>query len=64
MIFKCDRHSAGRDFTIQTSIVFVISAIAGSISGTITEVIGYSGLFVLCVGLTLFNLVLISKLEV
>ena len=60
----CDRNCAGRDFTIQTSIVFVSSAIAGSISGRIAEAIGYSGLFILSAVLTLFNLVLISKLKV
>ncbi len=60
---KSDRDSAGRDFTIQTSIAFVSSAIAGSISGTITEAIGYSGLFILSAVLTLLNLVLISKLK-
>lgn len=60
----CDRNCAGRDFTIQTSIVFVSSAIAGSVSGWVAEAIGYSGLFILSAVLTLFNLVLISKLKV
>lgn len=60
----CDPDSAGRDFTIQTSIAFVSSAIAGSVSGTITEAIGYSGLFILSTVLILLNLVLISKLKV
>lgn len=60
----CDRNCAGRDFTIQTSIVFVSSAIAGSVSGWVAEAIGYSGLFILSAVLTLFNLVLISKLRV
>jgi MFS transporter, PAT family, beta-lactamase induction signal transducer AmpG len=55
----CDPNNAGRDFTIQTSIAFVSSAIAGSVSGTITEVIGYSGLFILSTVLILLNLVLI-----
>lgn len=59
-----DRDNAGRDFTIQTSIVFVSSAIAGSISGTIAEAIGYSGLFILCAVLTLLNLILVSNLKV
>lgn len=60
----CHPDSAGRDFTIQTSIVFVSSAIAGSISGTIAEAIGYSGLFILSAVLTLLNLILVSKLKV
>jgi predicted MFS family arabinose efflux permease len=60
----CDPNSAGRDFTIQTSITFVSSAIAGSVSGTITEAIGYSGLFILSTVLTLLNLILIAKLKV
>jgi MFS transporter, PAT family, beta-lactamase induction signal transducer AmpG len=60
----CDPQSAGRDFTIQTSITFVSSAIAGSVSGTITEAIGYSGLFILSTVLTLLNLILITKLKV
>ena len=59
-----DRDSAGRDFTIQTSIVFISSAIAGSVSGTIAEAIGYSGLFILSAVLTLLNLVLVFKLQV
>jgi len=59
-----DRNNAGRDFTIQTSIVFISSAIAGSVSGSIAEAIGYSGLFILSAVLTLLNLVLISKLKV
>ena len=61
---KSSADSAGRDFTIQTSIAFISSAIAGSFSGTIAEAIGYSGLFVLCAGLTLGNLLLISRLKV
>ncbi|PSB09516.1 MFS transporter [Pleurocapsa sp. CCALA 161] len=61
---KSSADSAGRDFTIRTSIAFISSAIAGSFSGTIAEAVGYSGLFVLCVGLTLGNLLLISRLKV
>ncbi|WP_156114121.1 MFS transporter [Myxosarcina sp. GI1] len=60
---KSDRDSAGRDFTIQTSLVFVSSTLAGSVSGAIAETIGYSGLFVLSAGLTLLNLSLILKLK-
>jgi len=60
----CDCSSAGRDFTIQTSIAFISSAIAGSLSGTITEAVGYSGLFILSVVLTMLNLILISKLKI
>ncbi|MEM8675386.1 MAG: MFS transporter [Cyanobacteria bacterium P01_G01_bin.67] len=60
----CNPNSAGKDFTIQTSIAFISSAIAGSVSGTITEAIGYSGLFILSTVLTLLNLTLISRLKV
>ena len=59
----CDRDSAGRDFTIQTSIAFVWSIIAGSVSGWVAEAIGYSGLFIFSAVLTLLNLVLISKMS-
>ncbi|VEP15898.1 Arabinose efflux permease family protein (fragment) [Hyella patelloides LEGE 07179] len=61
---RSDPNSPGRDFTIQTSIAFISSVIAGSISGSITEAVGYSGLFILSVVLTLLNLVLIFKLKV
>ena len=60
----CDRDSAGRDFTIQTSIVFISSAVAGSVSGWVAEAIGYSGLFVLSAAFALLNLALISKLKI
>ncbi|MGD1921108.1 MAG: hypothetical protein ACFCAD_20830 [Pleurocapsa sp.] len=60
----CDRDYAGRDFTIQTSIAFICSTIAGSLSGIIAEAIGYGGLFILSAVLTLLNLVLIYQLKI
>lgn len=60
----CDRNYAGRDFTIQTSIAFISSTIAGSVSGIIAEAIGYEGLFILSAVLTLLNLALIYRLKI
>jgi PAT family beta-lactamase induction signal transducer AmpG len=53
--------TAGFDYTLQVSIVFIGSLIAGSMSGFIAGAIGYQGAFAISVGITLVGVAVIAK---
>lgn len=52
--------TAGFDYTLQISIVFVGSLLAGGMSGFITKAIGYQGVFLSSAALVLVSLVIIA----
>ena len=53
--------TAGFDYTLQVSIVFVGSLIVGGLSGFMAEAIGYQGTFAISVAIALVSVVVIGK---
>lgn len=54
--------TAGFDYTLQVSIVFIGSLLAGSISGFIAKAIGYQGAFALSGAIALVSVAVIVKI--
>ncbi|MCU0532944.1 MAG: hypothetical protein MUD14_03485 [Hydrococcus sp. Prado102] len=52
--------TAGFDFTLQVSIVFIGSLLAGAMSGFIATPVGYQGAFAISVALSLIGVALVS----
>ncbi|NER27104.1 MAG: MFS transporter [Symploca sp. SIO1C4] len=61
MMDKSRVGTSGFDYTLQVTIVFVGSLIAGGISGFIAEAIGYLGVFVIAVAIVLVSVAIIAK---
>ncbi|NEP57134.1 MAG: MFS transporter [Symploca sp. SIO2G7] len=53
--------TAGFDYTLQVSIVFVGSLIVGGLSGFMAEAIGYQGTFAISVAIALVSVAVIGK---
>lgn len=60
MMDKSRLGTAGFDYTLQISIVFVGSLLAGAMSGLIANAIGYQGVFVISVVIVLISLIIIT----
>lgn len=52
--------TAGFDYTLQISIVFVGSLIAGGLSGFIAKAIGYQGVFAISVAITVVSVIIVA----
>jgi MFS family permease len=52
---------AGFDYTLQVSLVFVGSLIAGGMSGFIAEAIGYRGAFAVSAAIALASVIIVAK---
>ncbi len=61
MMDKSRLGTAGFDYTLQVSIVFVGSLIAGALSGFIAKAIGYQGVFAFSVAIALVSVAVIFK---
>ncbi|MBP5971284.1 MFS transporter [Brasilonema sp. CT11] len=61
MMDKSRLGTAGFDYTLQVSIVFVGSLIAGGISGFVAKAIGYQGVFALSAAIALVSVAVIIK---
>jgi MFS family permease len=55
--------NAGFDYTLQVTIIFIGSMMAGSFSGFIAEAFGYLGAFVIAVLLCLVGVLLVTTLD-
>ncbi|MEC4883512.1 MAG: MFS transporter [Scytonema sp. PMC 1070.18] len=53
--------TAGFDYTLQVSIIFVGSLIAGGVSGFIAKAMGYQGAFLFSVAIALLGVVVVVK---
>ncbi|MBO3457404.1 MFS transporter [Aetokthonos hydrillicola Thurmond2011] len=62
MMDKSRLGTAGFDYTLQVSIVFIGSLIAGGMSGFIAKAIGYQGVFVLSVAIALASVAVIATI--
>ena len=56
--------NAGFDYTLQVTIIFIGSLLAGSFSGYIAQAFGYLGVFAIAAGLSLLGVLLVSILFV
>lgn len=54
--------NAGFDYTLQVTIIFVGSLLAGSLSGFIAEIVGYSGAFAIAACLSFLGVLLVMIL--
>lgn len=61
MMDKSRLETAGFDYTLQVSIVFVGSLLVGGISGFIAKPLGYQAAFVISVAISLVSVAVISK---
>ncbi|WP_181280579.1 MFS transporter [Aphanothece hegewaldii] len=61
MMDKSRLLTAGFDYTLQISLVFVGSLTAGAISGFIANAIGYQGAFLISATLVLLSIVIIAR---
>jgi MFS transporter, PAT family, beta-lactamase induction signal transducer AmpG len=55
--------NAGFDYTLQVTIIFIGSMLAGSFSGFIAKACGYFGAFAIAASLSLFGVVLVTTLD-
>jgi predicted MFS family arabinose efflux permease len=61
MMDQSELATAGTDYTIQTSVVFLGGFSAAALSGVIAQAIGYQGVFAISVAITLVSVVTIAK---
>ncbi len=61
MMDKSRLETAGFDYTLQVTLVFVGSLFVGSLSGFVTEAIGYRGTFMLSTVIGLITVVFIHQ---
>ena len=54
--------NAGFDYTLQITIIFVGSLLAGSLSGFLAEYLGYLGVFAIASLLSLMGVLLVALL--
>ncbi len=64
MMDKSRAQSAGSDFTLQTTIVFIGSYLTGTVSGYVAAAIGYRGVFALACAISLVSAVIIAKTDI
>lgn len=61
MMDNARTETAGTDYTLQTTILFIGSLIAAGVSGFLTTEMGYGGVFAMGGALTLINTVVVAK---
>lgn len=61
MMDQTRSETAGTDYTLQGTILFIGSSIAAGISGFIVAVVGYGGVFILSGGITILNAIAALK---
>ncbi|MEO1349765.1 MAG: MFS transporter [Cyanobacteria bacterium J06635_15] len=62
MMDKSDAATAGTDYTVQSSVVYISGIIGGTCSGLIADAVGYRGVFAVALGLALLTVLAISQL--
>jgi MFS family permease len=61
MMDQSELATAGTDYTIQTSVVFLGGFSAAALSGVIAEAIGYQGVFALSIAISFISVVAIAR---
>lgn len=61
MMDKSELETAGTDYTVQTSVIYLGGIVPAAISGVIAEVIGYQGVFAISITLFLVSIALIAR---
>ncbi len=56
MMYHCRPHYEATDYTLQASLLVLLTIIASSLSGFVAHALGYTAFFLLCAGLTLGGL--------
>lgn len=62
MMDNSDVHTAGTDYTVQSSVVYISGIIGGTCSGLIAEATSYLGVFTVALGFTLITVLAINQL--
>ncbi|MEH2080296.1 MAG: MFS transporter [Nostoc sp.] len=62
MMDKSELSTAATDYTLQTSILYFGGIIASILSGFITKVLGYTGLFAFCIFIGLVSVTVIARI--
>ncbi|MEM1242451.1 MAG: hypothetical protein AAGI45_21685, partial [Cyanobacteria bacterium P01_H01_bin.26] len=55
--------TAGTDYTLQATILFVGSLVSAGISGFLATSIGYGGVFIISGAITLVNAMIVAKVD-
>lgn len=61
MMDNSDVATAGTDYTVQSSVVYISGILGATCSGVIAETTGYQGVFAVALGFTLVTLLTISQ---
>lgn len=61
MMDNSQKETAGTDFTMQAALIYLSGLAASALSGILAEAIGYAGVFLLSVALSLLSIALIAK---
>lgn len=64
MLEKSELATAGTDYTIQTSLIYLSAILSMVVGGSISESLGYEGLLFVAAGLCLLSVILIQKWNV
>ena len=62
MMDKSDATTAGTDYTVQSSVVYISGIIGGTCSGIIADAIGYQGVFAVAIGFAVLTVFVIHQL--
>ena len=62
MMDKSDATTAGTDYTVQSSVVYISGILGATFSGIIAEAIGYGGVFTVALGFVAITVLAISYL--
>ena len=61
MLEKSELATAGTDYTMQTSLIYLSAILSMVLAGPLSEHLGYEGMLFVAVGLCLLSIILVEK---